>query len=190
MRNRPALALLAALFGSLLLAARLLAAPTVAIPAGAAASLATLGPSRLLGQRALLMAPALAALGIGLAVTQGLGLREDALASGAGEIAALVGLTGLLATGLALLLGDPIEADANALDARAAAETRLAVVLAALAVAAAGLEGWLRDGTYGTPVALRALAALLLGLAALEPTQWSLARRGLLLAGLLAAGTG
>jgi hypothetical protein len=65
--------------------------------------------------------------------------------------------------------------------------TRVAVALALVAATAAGLEAWWRDGTYATALTAAAAAAVLLGLAALEPeARLAGARRVIFLAALLA----
>lgn len=167
------LALLATLAGTLLLGAHLLAAPQ-----GAA-----LG--RLTGQRLLLLAAGLAVLGLGFAVAKGVSLHEAALAASGGRVAALYAAAFALILGLVVLLEGTGPNDAARLASRAETETRMAAVLSVLAAGAAGLEGWLREGSYGTPLMAGSVAASLLGLAALQATRFATLRRGLLLAGLL-----
>jgi hypothetical protein len=70
---------------------------------------------------------------------------------------------------------------------QAAVLSRLAVVLALLAALAAGVEGWLRAGTYVSAPAQRLLAASLASFAASETVRGREALRALALAALLLA---
>jgi len=65
--------------------------------------------------------------------------------------------------------------------------SRLVVVVALAAVLAAAAEGWLRTGTYLTPLTARLLSASLVAFAASETVRFHAAARVLALAGLVLA---
>jgi hypothetical protein len=167
------LGLLAATGGALVLAAHRLGPPPGAAPSALA---------RLAGQRLLLLAAGLLALGSGFVLAQGMDGRAATLAAGAGEVAGLVFVAGLLIVALMVHLGPRGATQGEGLAAR---ETRVAAGLAVLAAAACGAEGVLRSASYATPAALAASAAALGGLAALEATRLTLARRALFFGALL-----
>jgi hypothetical protein len=100
---------------------------------------------------------------------------------------ALVAMAGLLAVAAVPLAragahGDPLEEEQAG-----TVLSRLVVVLALLATLAAGGEGWMRAGTYMTPLARRFLAAALVAFAASETPVWRGAARALALFALLLA---
>lgn len=165
------LTLLVSLAGTLLVAARALAG-TQRLAAAA-------------GRRLLLLACGLAALGAGLILFEGLARSEAALAASAGEVAALGLATGGLIFGVLVMLGERPAREFARIALRAESETYVAAVLALLVLGAAGLEGWLRAGSYGTPEVARASAAALLGLGAAQPTGLGVLRRAAFAAGLL-----
>lgn len=169
------LALLASLAGTLLLAAHLLAGSHP--PPG--------GRAVVLGRRLLLLGAGVGALVVGYVVARGLSYGEAALSAGAVPVAALAAATGLLALALVVVLGEPVGDDVERQESQADHATRLAVVLAVVAAAVAGFEGWLRQGTYATPTVAALASAALLGLAALQPTRLGLLRLLLFLAFLL-----
>jgi hypothetical protein len=86
---------------------------------------------------------------------------------------------------LAVLLV-PRTADEAGVETRAALGTRVAAGLAVAAALAAGIESWWRAGSYAGDLTAAAVAAALLGLAALEAEPRLLGtRRVLLLVALL-----
>jgi hypothetical protein len=165
------LTLLASWAGTVSLAAHLLAPSVVG--------------ARTLGQRLLILAGGLASLGIGFILFQGLGQGPEALAESATGVVGCSLAAGLLVLGLKALLESPGAVDPSPRETSAGLTGRLATLLALLAVAAAGGEGWLRQGTYATPFVSAAVAAGLLGLAALEPARLVLTRRAAFLASLV-----
>lgn len=159
------LGLLAALLGTLLLAAERAAGREVSV--------------RPAGHAALWGAVALLALGAAIGGVQVTSLGAVTLAAAA-PVLGLAGAAGVMA--LALVLARLADAGAGpAPTAWLLPAAVAAVVLAGLAAAALGLR---RDGSYATPLALSVAATGLLGLASLEPTGWPGVRR---LAFLLAA---
>jgi hypothetical protein len=154
--------LLAALGGSLLLAAGRLAGTGEGVErAGRAALWVTLGA----GAAGLLLAAA----------------RVAALP---GEVPLLP--LGGIAAALALV-GAALAADCVPLVSRASARVLPLAVLGALLLAAgAGVSGVLRDGTYATPLTAACGATALFGLAGLEPTRGPGPRRFAFLLSLLA----
>jgi hypothetical protein len=167
------LSLLACLGGTLLLVAHRLAPSVVG--------------ARALGFRLLLPGAALALLASAHVALQGLRWGRGALVGEAEGVAALLLLSGTLATGLGHVLRTPPPASPSSGDAWAARETALAVSVAWLAVAVGGWECWRSEGTYLCPRAATAAAAGLLGLGALAPAPLTGARRLLLLVALALA---
>lgn len=172
------LALLVSLAGTLSMAAHLLA--SAAPPARA----------RPFGQRLLVLGAGFGGLGVGIVAGQGLARSERALAAGALDLAALLLAVGLLVLALVRLLATPAAAEADAPvsggDLGRERMLRLAAATAMLAAAAAGLEGWWKEGSYATGAVAEAASVALLGLAAVQPTRFGLARASLFLLGLLA----
>jgi hypothetical protein len=140
--------------------------------------------ARTVGQRLLILAGGLASLGIGFILFQGLGQGPSALAESSTGVVGCLLAAGLLVLGLKALL-DGTGAHPSPPETSAGLAGGLATLLALLAVGAAGGEGWLRQGTYTTPFVSAAVAAGLLGLAALEPARLVLTRRVAFLAGLV-----
>ncbi len=137
--------------------------------------------ARPVGVAALWAGLAAAALGTLLALVGAALLPGGIEAQG---LAVLVVGVGTLAACLLEMAGPATDAAAEA--SRAILTTRVAVALAVLAALAAGIEGWVREGTYATTLTAAAAAAALLGVAALEPeTRLAGARRLVLLAALL-----
>ena len=163
------LGLLAALAGSLLLAAR---------------RLASIEPVRPIGLGLLGVAAGLTAAGSAVALTRAAGLAGEAARAAALPLGGLVAGTGLLAASVLEARG-VADADAGLARAREALSGRATAVLAFLAAGAAGVEGWLRDGSYGTGLMAGTAAAALLTLAALEPTRFPRVRRVATLAALV-----
>jgi hypothetical protein len=158
--------------------------------AGTAALVAhLLAPSvagaRTVGQRLLILAGGLAALSLGFILFQGLGRGPSALAESSTGVVGCLLAAGLLVLGLKALLEGRGAVDPSPPGPSAGLAGRLATLLALLAVGAAGGEGWLRQGTYATPFVSAAVAAGLLGVAALEPARLVLTRRVAFLAGLV-----
>jgi hypothetical protein len=169
----------------LLLGLTLLAswAGTVSLSAHLLAPSAT--GARTLGQRLLILAGGLASLGIGFTLFAGLSRGPEALAESATGVVGCSLAAGLLVLGLKALLAPPGAVDPTPRETGAGLGERLAALLALLAAAAAGGEGWLRPGTYATPFVSAAVAAGILGLSALEPSRLVLTRRAAFLAGLV-----
>jgi hypothetical protein len=126
-----------------------------------------------------------ATLGVGLALVRLGPLAEEIGASAARSLAVLVAAAGTLAVSLLEGSGETTT-DAAAESRRATLGTRVAVGLALVAATTAGLEAWWRVGTYATALTAAA-AAVLLGLAALEPeARLAGARSAVFLVALLA----
>jgi hypothetical protein len=171
------LALLVSLAGALLLAADALAVPASASAAPAASPLA-----RMLGRRALMLAAGLALIAAGLVFRASgeafpLGVTRD--------LGALVAAAGLLSYAVPPLLAERVSGDALDDEQAGAVISRLVVVVALAAVLAAAVEGWLRTGTYLTPLTARLLAAALVAFAASETAQLRIPARALALASLV-----
>jgi len=166
-----ALAFLAALAGTLILCAHL--------AAGTAPALA-----RLAGQRLLLLAVGFALLGLGFAVYHGLA-RPAALAAGARGLMVCAGALCVLVLALMALLGRARAGDPGGRSTSGSHATRIALVLAVLAVLAAAAEGYWRRGTYATPMLTTTTAAALMGLGANESTRLELLRLVVFLLALL-----
>jgi len=159
------LALLVILAGSIALAAHLLTPNTSAAAV------------RRFGQRALILGASLAVLAVGFVIARG----SDALAgSGLGLVGLLLATAGLIAA-LLVLLGAPTTGETEALERRAAALAQITCALAVAAAGVAGLEGFLRLGSYASPLTAAAASSALLALAALEPTKLGLTRKALCL---------
>ena len=127
-----------------------------------------------------------ATLGVGLALVRLGPLAEEIGASAARSLAVLVAAAGTLAVSLLEGSGETTT-DAAAESRRATLGTRVAVGLALVAATTAGLEAWWRVGTYTTALTAAAAAAVLLGLAALEPeARLAGARYAVFLVALLA----
>jgi hypothetical protein len=171
------LVLLASLAGGLLLAADALAAAD-APPASPLA--------RLLARRALLLGAGFALIAAGL-VLRAAGWGEGIPLDGARDAAVLVTVVGLLAGAVPALLAERVSGDALEDEQSATVLSRLVVVTTLAAVLSAGVEGWLRSGTYLTPFAQRLLAAALVGFAATETTRGRGIVRALTLGTLLVA---
>jgi hypothetical protein len=176
------LTLLASLGGALLLGAAALA--VAGAPAGPSAAASPL--ARRLGRRALLLASGLSLIAAGL-VFRAPGSGVAFPPGTTRDLGALVAAVGLLSCAVPPLLAERACGDALDDDQAATVLSRLVVVVALAAVFAAAVEGWLRVGTYLTPLTQRLLAAALLAFAASETARWRTAARGLTLAGLLVA---
>lgn len=153
-----ALTLLSSLAGALLLGADSMA---VAGPAPASPL------ARMLGRRALLLGSGLSVIAFGLVFRAG-GWADGLPLGGANDLAALVAAAGLLASAVPALLvhrvsGDPLDDEQSA-----TVISRMVVVVTLAAAIAAGAEGWMRLGTYLTPLSERLLSAALVGFAAAE----------------------
>lgn len=165
------IALLALLLGVLALGAQRLA------PATAWA--------RTLGQRSLVLGAALTFLGLGLVVVRGSGQSPGALAAGAGPLAALFFGAIVLTAGLLFMVGAAGGAAAGPFGAEGGEGLQaVALSLALLALALGGYEAWQAVGTYQTPRTAALGAAVLLGLAARQPTRLDLTPRLAFLAAL------
>ena len=176
------LTLLASLGGALLLGADAFA--VAAAPAGPAAAASPL--ARCLGRRALLLAAGLSLIAAGL-VLRAPGWGAALPLGTTRDLGALVAAVGLLACAVPPLLAERACGDALDDDQAATVLSRLVVVMALAAVFAAAAEGWLRAGTYLTPLTQRLLAAALIAFAASETARWRAPTRALALAGLLVA---
>jgi len=176
------LALLASLAGTLLLGA-----DALAVPASAGGPETTASPlARMLGRRALLLAAGLSLIGAGLVFRVSAGgdlIPLDA----ARDLGALMAAAGLLACAVPPLLAERASGDAVDEDQAGNVISRLVVVVALVAVVAAAAEGWLRTGTYLTPLTARLLSAALVAFAASETVRLRAPARILVLGGLLVA---
>ncbi len=162
------LAILVVLAGSMALVAHLLTPNTPA------------SPVRRFGQRALVLGAGLAILAIGFVLARG---SEALAASGPGLVGLMLATVGLVAA-LLVLLGAPASGEAEGLQRQAAVEAQITCALAVAAAGVAGLEGFLRVGSYASPLTAAAASAALLALAALEPTKLALTRKALCLLAL------
>jgi hypothetical protein len=176
------LTLLASLGGALLLGADALAVADA--PAGSSAAASPL--ARSLGRRALLLAAGLSLIAAGL-VFRAPGWVVAFPVATTKHLGALVVAVGLLSCAVPPLLAECTRGDALDDDQAATVLSRLVVVVALAAVFAAAAEGWLRAGTYLTPLTQRLLAAALIAFAASETARWRGAARALALAGLVVA---
>jgi hypothetical protein len=165
------LAMLVTLAGALALAAHLL---TPDVPSA---------PVRRFGQGALVLGAALAVLAAGFVLFQGF-RTPDALGASAGGIVALMLAAAALVAALVALLCPASSGEAQPWSRQAALEARIGCALAVAAAAVAGLEGWLRLGSYATPLTASAASAAFLALAVLEPTKLGLPRKALWLLAL------
>jgi hypothetical protein len=165
------LALVVNLAGSLALAAHLLTPRTPSAPV------------RRFGQGALVLGAALSTLAAGFALFRG-SRFPDALTASASSLVGLTLATALLVGALVVLMGPASSGDAQPSARQAALEARIGCCLAVAAAGAAGLESWLRHGSYATPFTATAASAALLALAVQEPTRLGLARKALWLVAL------
>jgi len=156
-----ALTLLSSLAGALLLGADALAATETS-------SVSPL--ARMLGRRALLLAAGLAFIAAFL-VAAVAGWIDGLLRPQAMDVAGLVAAVGLIGCAVPALLAERVCGDAFEEQQEATVLSRLVVVLALAAMFAGGIEGWLRAGTYLTPLTQRLLSAALVGFAASETTR-------------------
>jgi hypothetical protein len=177
------LALLASLAGALLLGADAFAIP--ASPAGGPATSAS-PLARMLGRRALLLASGLTLIAAGLVFRVSAGGDVIPL-DAARDLGALMAAAALLAGAVPPLLAEGASGDAADEDQAGNVISRLVVVVALIAVLAAAAEGWLRTGTYLTPLTARLVSAALVAFAASETVHLRALARTLALAGLLLA---
>jgi hypothetical protein len=175
-----ALALLGCLAAALTLGADRLARPIEVPPLS--------GLARTTGRRALLLAVGLLVIGLGLVVMKArasLGLAE------ARTDLALLGLalvaSGLGSAGLLMVPAPSAVVDASGEQRSEDVLTRVTVAATLAAAAAAGVEGWLRSGSVMSRDLEALVAAALVGLAALPPAPWPLARQVVLVIALVAA---
>jgi len=176
------LALLASLAGALLLGADTLAVPGSPVsPSPPASPLA-----RMLGRRALMLAAGLSLIAAGL-VFRVAGGTESFSLDVTRDLGALVVAAGLLACAVPPLLAERTSGDAFDDEQAGTVISRLVVVVALAAVLAAATEGWLRTGTYLSPVTTRLLSAALVAFAASETVRLQAPARLLALGGLLVA---
>ena len=176
------LALLASLAGALLLGADALAVPgSPAHPSPAASPLA-----RMLGRRALMLAGGLSLIAAGL-VFRAAGGPESFSPDVTRDLGGLVAAAGLLCCAVPPLLAERTSGDAVDDEQAGTVISRFVVVVALAAVLAAAAEGWLRTGTYMTPLTARLLSAALVAFAASETVQLRAPARALALAGLVVA---
>lgn len=175
------LALLASLAGALLLGADALAVPASDGPAPSASPLA-----RMLGRRALMLAAGLALIAAGL-VFRAAGATESFSLDVTRDLGALVVAAGLLSCAVPPLLAERTAGDAVDDEQAGTVISRFVVVVALAAVLAAAAEGWLRTGTYLTPLTVRLLSAALVAFAASETAHLRASARALALVGLVLA---
>jgi hypothetical protein len=176
------LTLLASLGGALLLGADALAVagvPTTTTPFPAASPLA-----RMLGRRALLLAAGLSVIAAGLVFRAS---GETFSLTATRELGILMAIAGLLSCVVPPLLAERIAGDALDDDQAGTVISRLVVVVALAAVFAAAAEGWLRSGTYLTPLTARLLSASLVAFAASETMHLRALARAMAVAALLLA---
>jgi hypothetical protein len=143
-------------------------------------------PVRTVGRAALVLAAGLALIAAGVV------LRSSAWVAGVPITTslapgALVASAGLLAVAVPPLARPGAHGDLMEEEQAGTVLSRLVVVLALLATLSAGAEGWMRAGTYMTPLARRLLAAALVSFAASETPVWRGAARALALLALLLA---
>jgi hypothetical protein len=161
----------------LLLGLALLASLAGALIALACLAAGTTGRARRLASKCLLLATGLAVPGVAIALFRGSD-QPAALATSAPALAGIVAGTALLALALVVFLAeDRATGDPTTLEQRSEKETRLAAMLAAVAAALAVRDAIVRDVSYVTPVVGAAIALLLLGIAALQPTRFATLRR-------------
>ena len=99
------------------------------------------------------------------------------------DLGALVVAAGLLACAVPPLLAERASGDAFDDEQAGTVISRLVVVVALAAALAAATEGWLRTGTYLTPLTARLLSAALVAFAASETVRLRAPARLLALAG-------
>jgi hypothetical protein len=165
------LALVATLAGSLALLTHLLTPKTPSEPV------------RRFGQGALVLGAGLGVLAVGFVGFRGSRFPE-ALATGAAGLAGLMLAVAGLVAALFVLIGPPPSGEAARWARQAGLEATIGSGLSVGAAGAAGLEGWLRLGTYATPLTAAAASAALLALAVREPTKLGLAKKALWLLAL------
>jgi hypothetical protein len=170
------LTLIASLAATVLLAGEALAVAQ----ARPASSLARRG-----GRGGLLLAAGLSLVAAALVILRGSERSTVVSWTRIAHPAVLVAMAGLLAAAVPPLRVEPVHGDLVEEEQAAIVLSRLVVVLALLATLAAGIEGWLRAGTYASPLARRLLAAGLVGFAASETPRWRGAARALALGALL-----
>jgi hypothetical protein len=160
------LALVVSLAGSLALLAHLLTPETPSAPV------------RRFGQGALVLGAGLGVLAGGFVLFRGFRV-PDGLQASAGVLVALWLATALLIAALVVLIGPPRSGEAEPVARHAALEARIGCALAVAAAGVAGFEGWLRLGSYATPLTASAASAAVLALGAQEPTMLGLPRKAL-----------
>jgi hypothetical protein len=165
------LALVVTLAGSLALLAHLLTPQTPSAPV------------RRFGQGALVLGAGLSIVAVAFVLLRGSAFTEALTASGP-SLVALMLATALLVGGLVVLLQPSPSGDAQPWARQAALEAKIGGSLAVAAAGVAGLESWLRIGSYATPLTAAAASAALLALAVLEPTKLSLLKKALWLLAL------
>lgn len=165
------LALVVTLAGSLALLAHLLTPQTPSTPV------------RRFGQGALVLGAGLSIVAFAFILLRGSGFPE-ALTASAPSLVGLMLATTWLVAGLVVLLGPPSSGDAQPWASQAALEARVGGSLAVAAAGVAGLESWLRLGSYATPFTATAASAALLALAVLEPTKLGALKKALWLVAL------
>jgi len=175
----------------LLLGLTLLASLAGALLLGADAAAVTEGPpasalARQLGRRALLLASGLAVISAGL-LFRAAGWAEGRPLGGATDLAAVVAAAALLASVVPSLLAERVAGDSVDDEQSGAVISRMVVVAALAATLAAGVEGWMRAGTYLTPLTQRLLSASLVAFAAAETERFRAGLRALALAALVVA---
>jgi len=164
------LGLLASLAGSALLAADLLTAPDLR-----AAGLA--------GRRLILGAAGLSVLGAGLALVKAFSASGDWRA-GREPLGLILAVETLVLTAM-VLLSKGVGADVVRLEEAACRQARLGGVLVVLTAAASMVEGFVRFGTYRSPLSVSLLGVALLGLMAVQKIPMPTLRRTVFLLGLL-----
>jgi hypothetical protein len=140
---------------------------------------------RVLARRLLILAVGLGALAAAVIVSGAARLGPASMKAAAGDVAAIVLAAAWVAWSIALWLRPVPDGDARELSERSGRQTALAAALAAIALAVGGLESWVRVGSYASAPVAAAASAALVGLAAIQPTRFACARRGLLAAVLL-----
>jgi hypothetical protein len=165
------LALLVTLAGSLALLAHLLTPQTPSAPV------------RRFGQGALVLGAGLSIVAVAFILLRGSAFAAALTASAPGLVGLMLA-TALLVAALVLLLGPSPSGDAQPWARQAALEARIGGSLAVAAAGVAGLESWLRIGSYATPLTAAAASAALLALAVLEPTKLGLLKKTLWLLAL------
>lgn len=135
--------------------------------------------SFVIGRRAVILGAGLALLGAGLASLLVPTRRPELLPEAGRALALLWGVAGALVLGTILALGE--EQHSDRVPAR---DASVAVLLATLTLASAGLEAWVRGGTSLGGDVTRVLPAVLFGLASRDG-RGLVAKRALFLLSLL-----